>query len=119
MLRTVQANIARDLENRPHPAPVINYLGDFIDRGADSRGVIDNLLAERAAPRATHMLLGNHDRMLQMYLEAPHIPIRPKGPKKNKIHWLHEPGGGAQTLRSYGVEGARTRPRLNTKPRRT
>ncbi|PCJ74514.1 MAG: hypothetical protein COA53_09065 [Rhodobacteraceae bacterium] len=105
-LTRVQKNIRQDLKNRPHPNPVTIYLGDFIDRGPDSRGVIDNLIAQDAAPNHTHMLFGNHDEMLLTYLKDATIPIRPNGPKINKIHWLHELGGGAETLRSYGVNGA-------------
>lgn len=105
-LQTVQANIQRDLLERPHASPVIIYLGDFIDRGPDSRGVIENLMAEHAAPHHTHLLLGNHDQMVQIYSDDPATPIRPNGPLVKKIHWLHEIAGGAETLRSYGVEGA-------------
>lgn len=105
-LEHTQANIRRDLQNRPHQNPVTIYLGDYIDRGLDSRGVIDNLIAEAAAPHHTHMLLGNHDEMLLTYRKDPSIPIRPNGPKVNKIHWLHQLGGGVETLRSYGVDGA-------------
>lgn len=105
-LLRVQQNIRQDLQNRPHPNPVTIYLGDFIDRGPDSRGVIDNLIAQDAAANHTHMLFGNHDEMLLTYLKDATIPIRPNGPKVNKIHWLHELGGGAETLRSYGVNGA-------------
>jgi len=105
-LRQVQKNIRQDLLNRPHPHPITIYLGDFIDRGPDSRGVIENLIAEDAASHHTHMMFGNHDEMLLTYLKDPSVPIRPNGPKVDKIHWLHELGGGAETLRSYGVGGA-------------
>lgn len=102
----VQSNIQLDLIDRPHANPVIVYLGDYIDRGPDSRGVIDNLIAEAAATHQTRFLFGNHDEMLLTYRTDPLIPIRPKGPLVNKIHWLHRLGGGAETLRSYGVKGA-------------
>ena len=105
-LQQVQENIRQDLQNRPHPQPIIVYLGDFIDRGPNSRGVIENLISEDAAPHHTHLLFGNHDEMLLTFLKDPLIPIRPNGPKVNKVHWLHELGGGVETLRSYGIEGA-------------
>lgn len=105
-LQHVQKNIRRDLIARPHARPVIVYLGDYIDRGPDSRGVIDNLIAENAAPHHTHILFGNHDELLLTFLKDPSIPIRPNGPRIDKIHWLHKDGGGAETLRSYGVNGA-------------
>lgn len=105
-LLVVQANIRQDLQERPHPKPVIIYLGDYIDRGPDSRGVVENLIAEDAAPHQTHVLFGNHDEMLLTYRKDASIPIRPNGPLIKKIHWLHELGGGVETLRSYGVHGA-------------
>jgi len=76
-LMRVQNNIRQDLQNRPHPHPITIYLGDFIDRGPDSRGVIDNLIAEDASAHHTHMMFGNHDEMLLTYLKDPSIPIRP------------------------------------------
>lgn len=105
-LLVVQENIRQDLLARPHPDPVIIYLGDYMDRGPDSRGVIDNLIAEDAAPHATHMIFGNHDEMLLTYRDTPLARIRPNGPKVNKLHWLDELLGGVETLKSYGVTGA-------------
>ena len=46
-LDLIEAMIARvraDLARRPHPAPRIVCLGDYVDRGPDSRGVIDALI---------------------------------------------------------------------------
>ncbi len=105
-LLEVQAHITHDLATRPHPSPVIVYLGDYIDRGADSRGVIENLMAAQSGPHKTHVLLGNHDEMLLIYRDTPAAPLRPYGPNVSKIHWLHEAAGGAETLRSYGINGA-------------
>ena len=74
---------------RPRPDDTIITLGDYIDRGPDSRGVIDRLidLAHRC-----HLvpLLGNHDQML--------LDVRSG---KNPIEWLLEIGG-TTTLDSYG-----------------
>jgi serine/threonine protein phosphatase 1 len=56
-LRAVLAAIA------PQPADTIVTLGDYVDRGPDSRGVIDELLALRSRCRLVP-LLGNHDEML-------------------------------------------------------
>lgn len=47
----------------PQPGDTIVTLGDYVDRGPDSRGVIDELIALSARCRLVP-LLGNHDEML-------------------------------------------------------
>lgn len=83
-------------------APVV-HIGDLVDRGPDSRGVIDYLLAgqENGAPWV--MLKGNHDRMMQGFLDDP--DYHDKG-LRTDLHWLDPRLGGAETLASYGVTGA-------------
>jgi serine/threonine protein phosphatase 1 len=83
-------------------APVV-HIGDLVDRGPDSRGVIEFLVKGQAggAPWAT--LIGNHDRMFLGFLRDPdhHDPgLRPN------LHWVHRNLGGAETLASYGVDRA-------------
>lgn len=78
----------------------IVFLGDYVDRGAESRGVLDRLIAGRDQGRNWTMLLGNHDRMFSWFMEDvprhdPHLLVG--------YHWLHERLGGVETLRSYGV----------------
>lgn len=70
------------------PDDQIVTLGDYIDRGPDSRGVIERLLALQDTGQLVP-LLGNHDLML---LGARDIP---------DPYWLGF--GGDATLRSYGV----------------
>lgn len=64
-------------------------LGDCIDRGPDSRSVIDELLALRGRCRLVP-LLGNHEEMMLNFLDG-----RPQ-----PDDWLEF--GGAATLASYG-----------------
>jgi serine/threonine protein phosphatase 1 len=81
----------------PGPEDTIVTLGDYIDRGPDSRGVLDQLLA---LARRCHLvpLLGNHE-------EAALDALRDKAALRK---WLTL--GGADTLRSYGwVSGAARR----------
>ncbi|WP_170391212.1 metallophosphoesterase [Ruegeria arenilitoris] len=77
------------------------FLGDYVDRGPDSKGLLDRLIAGRDAGRNWVTLLGNHDRMFAWFLqdEPRHDPHLLVG-----YHWLHERLGGTETLRSYGVE---------------
>ena len=49
-------------------APVI-HIGDLCDRGPDTRGVIDFLLAGLERGEAWGTLLGNHDRIMARFLE--------------------------------------------------
>lgn len=63
-------------------------LGDYVDRGPDSRGVLDHLLALRDAGQLV-ALRGNHDVMM----------LEGRGGRCR--NWLM--CGGKQTLASYGV----------------
>lgn len=79
-----------DLERRPVGYVVEIYLGDYIDRGADSKGVI-NLLAARLARNNAICLRGNHEELLERFLNDPRV----------LESWLKL--GGLQTLASYGI----------------
>lgn len=85
------------------------FLGDLVDRGPASRGVLDLLIAGQAAGRRWTVLKGNHDLLFQTYLEsgvAHHPRIR------SGRSWLHDNLGGYETLRSYGVLSKRGSPDL-------
>lgn len=64
------------------------FLGDYVDRGPDSKGVID-LLLQLQQQCQTVFLLGNHEIMFRGALAG--LPIQP---------WLLS--GGRQTITSYG-----------------
>jgi serine/threonine protein phosphatase 1 len=98
LLDGVLARVDADLAARPHRRPRLVLLGDYVDRGPDSRGVIEALLALEAGPVAVDFLLGNHDAMALGFLAEPEDQPR-------SVHWLHPNLGGDATLRSYGVEG--------------
>lgn len=102
ILDAMLACIRADLDARPHPAPLLVFLGDYGDRGPDTRGVINRLIGLGAGPVPMVTLLGNHDSYVQAYLEEPEWHDR-------SMHWLHPSMGGAQTLASYGVSGGSER----------
>lgn len=83
------------------PDAHIVFLGDYTDRGPDSKGVLDLLVEGRAANRNWTLLRGNHDRMFAWFMhEYPlhdaYLPI--------DLYWLHARLGGDTTLASYGID---------------
>ena len=66
------------------------FLGDYVDRGPDSKGVLNRLLSPEEGFIA-HYILGNHDQTLLDFLENPSL-FR---------DWRDF--GGRETLMSYGV----------------
>ena len=86
-------------------APVI-HVGDLVDRGPDSRGVIDFLLDGEARGENWIFLKGNHDRMFRGFLDDPDHHDRRL---RTDLSWLHDRLGGAETLASYGVRDAGAR----------
>ena len=78
------------------------FLGDYTDRGPDSRAVIDALIAGRTAGRDWVCLKGNHDRMFSDFVRCgtAHDPR-----VKSGINWLNARLGGDKTLASYGLTG--------------
>jgi serine/threonine protein phosphatase 1 len=81
---------------QPATDDTLIVLGDCVDRGPDSRDVIEHLLAMRALCRLVP-ILGNHEEMMLNYLAR-----RPQ-----PDDWLQ--CGGAETLASYR---ARPNPQL-------
>ncbi|WP_425098466.1 metallophosphoesterase family protein [Tropicibacter sp. S64] len=74
------------------------FLGDYVDRGPDSKGVIDLFLQGLRDGRDWLFLKGNHDRMMIRFLDIgqTHDDSILSGKR-----WFHERLGGANTLRSY------------------
>lgn len=92
LLQQLHDLIAADVAAAPPPVPpLLVYLGDYVDRGADSRGVVDLLLAPPPIVAERVCLAGNHERTLQAFLADSTI-----GPD-----WFSF--GGLETVLSYGT----------------
>jgi serine/threonine protein phosphatase 1 len=90
LLRHQLAQIEADELRHPHARSTIIFLGDYIDRGPDSRGTIDLLLA-CARMREVICLKGNHETFIRQFLDAP----------ESLNNWRSF--GGLETLVSYGL----------------
>ncbi|MEM8658153.1 MAG: metallophosphoesterase family protein, partial [Pseudomonadota bacterium] len=99
-LTEMMGRVHADLAANPHDAPLVVFIGDYLDRGPDSRGVVDLLLTLEAGELPTVFLLGNHDAMLLDYLGDPAHRAT------HKYHWFDAALGGDKTVASYGVPGA-------------
>jgi serine/threonine protein phosphatase 1 len=86
LLTVIDADLARSAPRRA----IHVFLGDYIDRGPDSRRVLDLLIA-RSRSHETVCLKGNHEVFL---LEVLQDPTRLQ-------EWRHY--GGLLTLVSYGI----------------
>jgi len=79
----------------PADEATLVFLGDYVDRGPDSRAVVERLLDGLPVGFEIHFLKGNHEAMLLDFLEEPW----------RLEHWLMN--GGEATMRSYGVDTER------------
>jgi serine/threonine protein phosphatase 1 len=77
---------------QPVSGDTICFLGDYIDRGPSSRGVIDRLVRLRTEGPACVFLKGNHEDMFLAFLGL-------SGRHGDAFLW----NGGGATLASYGL----------------
>lgn len=90
----------RKIEADGGPEARIVFLGDYVDRGPDSRGVLDLLIEGKRAGRNWIMLLGNHDRMFSYFMRD--YPVHDAHLLVG-YHWFHDRLGGVETMASYGI----------------
>ncbi|OYV39197.1 MAG: hypothetical protein B7Z80_07950 [Rhodospirillales bacterium 20-64-7] len=95
-LAALHGMMIEDLKTRPTRSAAIIYLGDFINQGPDSAGVLTLLAAGPPAPDLKVIaLMGDHERML---LEA----LNGERAAATDFLWA----GGKQTLASWGIDPA-------------
>ena len=93
LLDRMIAGITRDLDARPMEHCLTVTVGDYVDRGPDSRGVLERL-ARNPFPTDFVALKGNHEDLLATFLRDP----------STAEHWRRV--GGLETLHSYGIDVA-------------
>ena len=98
-LSKLRALIARCRTHADGRTMMFVFLGDYIDRGPDSSGVVRALMQLKSEQRE-HMvaLKGNHEAFVLDIIDGAAQPD----------FWLTQ--GGRETLRSYGVSDARDLP---------
>lgn len=75
--------------------PEVIFLGDIVDRGPDSCGALEAVYGTLNRWQASKLLISNHDDMFLEFLDG-----RMSAAKES--YWIDR-CGGAETLRSYGL----------------
>ncbi|MES2904961.1 MAG: metallophosphoesterase [Pseudomonadota bacterium] len=96
LLVDILEKIERDVTEHPVREATIVFLGDLIDRGEESRAVVERLRTYRPMGLRVEFLTGNHEEVLLRILD---------GNGDLVADWLRF--GGAQCARSYGLSASR------------
>jgi len=94
-LDLLEALVARTREDAAQhlsdSARSLIFLGDYVDRGPESRGVVDAVMSDLLPGFTTVRLMGNHEEAMLSFLDG----------ESDGLDWLSF--GGLETLLSYGV----------------
>lgn len=74
------------------PEDELYLLGDYIDRGPDSKGVIDHIWALQETGHTVHCLCGNHEQMFLHAIDA-----------RDELSGINESRGYTETIASFGT----------------
>ncbi len=92
LLDSLHQMIDDDLAAHPVSQPKVIYLGDYVDRGHDSKGVLDRLAVGACGGVSRVLLKGNHEELMLRFLVEP----------ASTAGWWDL--GGRETLLSYKVD---------------
>src|ERR1051326_1454484 len=93
-LADLHGKIQEDLARRPIASALLLHVGDYVDRGADTRGVIARLENGSPVPGTKMVnLMGNHENTMIDALN---------GERAAATDWLFT--GGRASLQSYGID---------------
>jgi serine/threonine protein phosphatase 1 len=95
MLAALHGQIAADMAARPIAQALLVHVGDFVDKGPDSAGVVAHML--RGAPAGLRMvnLMGNHERTMLDALAGERAAVTD-----------FRMTGGVEALTSWGIDAA-------------
>lgn len=92
-LLALEARILADVRQNGVRDPLLIYLGDYIDRGPDSKAVLNHITPQDHGDGIERIALcGNHDDTFLRFIHDP----------ANNAAWMNV--GGDATLRSYGLD---------------
>ena len=92
LLEDLLARIREDAAQHPaDSARSLIFLGDYVDRGPESRGVVEAVMSDPLPGFTTVRLMGNHEEAMLSFLDG----------ESDGLDWLSF--GGLETLLSYGV----------------
>ena len=96
LLEKIQADFLQHQDGR---TPELVFLGDYVDRGDASQGVLRNLMElKQTGQLSTVFLKGNHEEAMLRFLDDPVL----------EANWLQF--GGLQTLASFGISKRLVKP---------
>jgi serine/threonine protein phosphatase 1 len=91
LLKALVDRIRADVANPATPGPkTLVFMGDYVDRGEDSRGVLEYLAALDIPDCELVFLRGNHEQQMVDFIDEPLA-------KRRWLDW-----GGRETLASFG-----------------
>jgi len=97
LVEDILAQASARARARPDRRHIVISLGDLVDRGPDSRGVVARLMGTVPGCEL-HVIRGNHETLLMSFLQG--------DPDANVwVKW-----GGLETIRSYGVDTSGANP---------
>lgn len=83
------------------------FLGDYVDRGLNSKAVVQKLIDGLAEGRNWHLVRGNHDRYLTRFYDEKTVYDQRTSAG---LFWFNPRLGGDKTLMSYGVDAQEGQP---------
>jgi serine/threonine protein phosphatase 1 len=92
-LRALHDCILKDAKSAPESRRVIVYVGDYVDRGPNSPGVLDMMIANPLEGFSCIHLKGNHEDFMLRFID---------GDIEAGANWFAN--GGDATLASFGID---------------